>query len=91
MLPLKAIDEILTRFPDRFLISLPALGSEELQIDAQHLRAQVRLEGDLPVFVITVRDTAKLVTWGEAATPYEALAGALETINILLSPRAQAA
>lgn len=91
MLPHKVIDEILRRFPDRVLVSLPALGNEQLQIDVSYLRAQVRLTSEMSVFVITVRDTGKLVTWGQAASPTDALVGALETITILLSSRAQAA
>jgi|RhiMetdeSRZDD1v2_1073273.scaffolds.fasta_scaffold2167910_2 hypothetical protein len=91
MLPHKVVDEILSRFPDRVLVSLPALGNEELRIDVAYLRAQVRLTSELPVFIVTVRDTGKLVTWGEAASPTDALVGALETITILLSSRAQAA
>ena len=91
MLPHKVVDEILARFPDRVLVSLPALGNEQLQVDVAYLRAQVRLTSELPIFVITVRDSGKLVTWGEAASPTEALIGALETITILLSSRAQAA
>jgi hypothetical protein len=91
MLPHKVIDEILNRFPDRVLVSLPALGNEELQIDVAYLRAQVRLTSELPVFVVTVRDSGKLLTWGQAASATDALIGALETITILLSSRAQAA
>ena len=91
MLSRKVIDEILRRFPDRVLVSLPALGNEDLQLDFAHLRAQVRVDSEQPVFVITVRSSGKLVTWGEAASPTDALMGALETITILLSSRAQAA
>ena len=91
MLSRKVIDEILRRFPDRVLVSLPALGNEDLQLDFAYLRAQVRVNSELPVFVITVRDSGKLVTWGEATSPTDALIGALETITILLSSRAQAA
>ncbi len=91
MLPQKVVDEILSRFPDRVLVSLPALGNEELEIDVAYLRVQVRLTSELPVFIITVRGSGKLVTWGEAASETDALIGALETITILLSSRAQAA
>jgi hypothetical protein len=91
MLPENVVNQILSRFPDRVLVSLPALGNEQLQIDVAHLRGQVRLTSEMSVFVITMRDSGKLVTWGEAASATDALVGALETITILLSSRAQAA
>ena len=91
MLPENVVNQILSRFPDRVLVSLPALGNEQLQIDVAYLRAQVRLTSEMSVFVITMRDSGKLVTWGEAASATDALVGALETITILLSSRAQAA
>ncbi len=74
---LRAIDSTL---PGHIFILLPGRDNPELTLYTAEYKATVRTDDELPVYVVTRRDTGKLITWGEGRDSADAMEQALAVL-----------
>lgn len=74
---LQAVGDVL---PERLFWLLPGKENPELTIYTRDAAACVRVDENLPVFVVTSRHTGTLMTWGEGDDVMDALSLALQAL-----------
>ena len=75
---LAAIHEML---PERIFILLPNNSDPDLVLYSQECKATVRVDSNLPVFVVVGRNDGKLVTWGEGVSVMDATQQAVRALQ----------
>lgn len=67
--------------PERIFILLPNNSDPDLVIYSDECKATVRVDNNLPVFVVVGRQDGRLVTWGEGASVMDAARQAMVVLE----------
>ncbi len=77
----EALELISRVLPERMIWLLPGVDDPDLTVYSQDAIANVRVDDQLPVFVVTSREDGRLVEWGEGVDVLDATRKALNVLK----------